>query len=334
MRGSTGGARGRTYALKASTGEVVWTFWSCPGEGQFGKAIRPVPFYAWGGLYTPRWDRATIIFPGAGGGADWAHLSYNPHTGWIYIGFSNGRDGRVNTSHPLGEYFAGGIAAVDPRTNTPVWTLDREWSLAHGNGILTTAGRVMFQGVPTGCCTPWTTPTAQSCGASSAALACTPARSATRSTVSSTSRCWRAATACRTRTSPRAFKIGGKVPPAPTPTPPKKRNDIRAAAVTGTTITLGRIWDTANQQPGATENTVAQNAMSPQHLRMPKGTTVTFVNPADNANAHTAVSFFEYEFDTGVLMPGQSFTHTFDTPGEYFCNDAIFPQDTGEIVVF
>ncbi|MEV0830304.1 PQQ-binding-like beta-propeller repeat protein [Nonomuraea rubra] len=70
--------------------------------------------------------------------------------GLINSGFSNSRDGRVNTSRPLGEYFAGGIAAVDPRTNTPVWTLDREWSLAHGNGILTTAGRVMFQGGPDG----------------------------------------------------------------------------------------------------------------------------------------------------------------------------------------
>ncbi|NBE96286.1 outer membrane protein assembly factor BamB family protein [Nonomuraea sp. K271] len=502
MQGSTGGARGRAYALKASTGEIVWMFWSCPGEGQFGndtwegeswktggavpwihpavdpdlglvywtfggsyprldgssrggdnlfansivaidaktgerrwhfqsvhhdiwdldnvmapvlvdinvkgklrkavvygskvgmfyildrrngeplhgmeerpvpqyaqqktaatqpfpggepftpqapefgKAIRPVPFYAWGGLYTPHWDRATIIFPGAGGGADWAHLSYNPHTGWVYIGyglinsgFSNSRDGRVNTSRPLGEYFAGGIAAVDPRTNTPVWALDREWSLAHGNGILTTAGRVMFQGGPDGLLhamddTDGTILWSFQCGAGVhtspisyeidgeqyiAVLA--GGNGLPYPDIPKGDHLW-------------AFKLGGKVPPAPTPTPPKKRNDIRAAALTGTTITLGRIWDASNQQPGATENTVAQNAMSPQHLRVPKGTTVTFVNPADNANAHAAVSFFEYEFDTGVLMPGQSSTHTFDTPGEYFYNDAIFPQSTGKIVVY
>ncbi|WP_345155246.1 hypothetical protein, partial [Nonomuraea rubra] len=37
MQGSTGGARGRAYTLKAGTGEVAWTFWSCPGEGQFGN---------------------------------------------------------------------------------------------------------------------------------------------------------------------------------------------------------------------------------------------------------------------------------------------------------
>ncbi|MEW1848485.1 cupredoxin domain-containing protein, partial [Nonomuraea angiospora] len=105
-------------------------------------------------------------------------------------------------------------------------------------------------------------------------------------------------------------------------------------AVAGATVTLGRIWDAANQRPGASENTVAQNAMSPQHLRVPKGTTVTFVNPADNRSAHAAVSFFEYEFDSGVLMPGQSFTHTFGAAGEYFYNDAIFPQNTGKIVVY
>ncbi|UBU09405.1 outer membrane protein assembly factor BamB family protein [Nonomuraea gerenzanensis] len=503
MQGSTGGARGRAYALKAGTGEVAWTFWSCPGEGQFGndtwegeswktggavpwihpavdpdlglvywtfggsyprldgatrggdnlfansivaidaktgtrkwhfqsvhhdiwdldnvmapvlvdvkvkgrlrkavvygskvgmfyildresgeplhgmeerpvpqnaqqktaatqpfpggepfitqapefgKATRPVPFYAWGGLYTPHWDRATIIFPGAGGGADWAHLSYNPHTGWIYVGyglinsgFSNSRDGRVNTSRPLGEYFAGGIAAVDPRTNTPVWTLDREWSLAHGNGILTTAGRVMFQGGPDGVLHAmddtdgrvlWsfqcgagvhTSPISYEIDGEQYVAVLAGGNGLPYPDIPRGDHLW-------------AFKLGGKVPPAATPTPPKKRNDIRAAAVTGlSTVTLGRVWDAAGQRPGATENTVAQNAMSPQHLRVPKGTTVTFVNPADNASAHAAVSFFEYEFDTGVLMPGQSFTHTFDTPGEYFYNDAIYPQNTGKIVVF
>ena len=44
---------------------------------EFGKATRPVPFYAWGGLYTPHWDRATSSSRAAGGGADWAPLSFN-----------------------------------------------------------------------------------------------------------------------------------------------------------------------------------------------------------------------------------------------------------------
>jgi hypothetical protein len=32
-------------------------------------------------------------------------------------------------------------------------------------------------------------------------------------------------------------------------------------------------------------------------------------------------------------MPGQSFTQTFTTPGEYFYNDPIFPATTGKIIV-
>ena len=45
------------------------------------------------------------------------------------------------------------------------------------------------------------------------------------------------------------------------------------------------------------------------------------------------MSFFEYEFDSGTLMPGQSFKHTFTKKGEFFYNDPIYPQSTGKIVV-
>ncbi|MES5823158.1 hypothetical protein [Streptomyces sp. RG80] len=98
-------------------------------------------------------------------------------------------------------------------------------------------------------------------------------------------------------------------------------------------MTLGRTWDSSRNAPGATESLVAQNAMAPQHLTIAKGTTVTFTNPPDNKSAHGAVAFFEAEFDTGLLMPGQSYTHTFDTVGEFFYNDPIAPQSTGKIVV-
>jgi plastocyanin len=101
----------------------------------------------------------------------------------------------------------------------------------------------------------------------------------------------------------------------------------------GSTVTLGRVWNSAAGSPGGTENTVAQNAMAPQALAIPAGTMVTFTNPAGNSFAHGAASFFEYEFDTGVLMPGQSFTHTFTRPGQYYYNDPVFPQNTGLIIV-
>jgi PQQ-dependent dehydrogenase (methanol/ethanol family) len=316
----------------------------CPQAPEFDKATRPVPFYEFGGLYTPHWDRATIIFPGAGGGGDWMQLSFSPYTGWIYVGYglinsgySNARDGRVNTSRPLGEYFAGGIAAVDPRTNTKVWHKDGEWSLAHGNGILTTAGRIMFQGGPDGVLHAmndetgdvlWsfqtgagvhTSPIAYEIDGEQYIAVLAGGNGLPYPDIPRGDHLW-------------AFKLGGTVAPLPAPTPPSKRNDIRVAAVTGTTVTLGRVWTAG--QPGTTENLTAQNAMAPQHLRVSAGTEVTFVNPADNVSAHAAVAFFDNEFDTGVLMPGQSATHVFATPGTYFYNDAIYPQNTGKIVVY
>ena len=37
MNGSVSGARGHAYALDAATGAIVWTFWSCPGPGEYGN---------------------------------------------------------------------------------------------------------------------------------------------------------------------------------------------------------------------------------------------------------------------------------------------------------
>jgi PQQ-dependent dehydrogenase (methanol/ethanol family) len=320
-----------------------------PQAPRFDKATRPVPFYPWGGIFTTHWDRATIIFPGAGGGADWSLMSYSPYTGHVYVGYglinssySNAEGGRVNTARPLGEYFAGGIAAVDPRTNTLAWSKDGDWSLAHGNSILTTAGRVMFQGRPDGVLVAmddtngdqlWsfqtgagvhTSPISYEIDGEQYIAVFAGGNGLPYPDIPQGDNLW-------------AFKLGGQVAPAPTPTPPSKRNQVRSPAVTGAvagnTVTLGRVWNAATQKPNGTENLVATNAMAPQNLLIPVGTTVTFINPADNANAHGGVSFFEYEFDTGVLMPGQSFAHAFAKAGEYFYNDPIFPQSTGKIVV-
>ncbi|MGH3249961.1 MAG: cupredoxin domain-containing protein [Trebonia sp.] len=99
------------------------------------------------------------------------------------------------------------------------------------------------------------------------------------------------------------------------------------------TVTLGRAWDTTTGAPGGTEQTTAQNAMAPTALTVAAGTSVTFTNPAGNAHSHGAVSFFDYEFDSGTLVPGKSFTHRFRKPGQYYYNDPVFPQNTGLIIV-
>jgi len=134
-----------------------------------------------------------------------------------------------------------------------------------------------------------------------------------------------------------AFKVGGTVQPPATPIPPVVRRPVSGSAVEGAalptpnTVFLARV-QTAGNAPGAAEST-AVNAMTPTFMRVPVNTTVTFTNPADNANTHCATQFFEGRFNFR-LAPGQSANHTFDAPGEYFYNDCHSPRPTGKIVVY
>ena len=144
-----GSKAGMFYILDRATGEAVhgveerpvpqdarqmtWPTQPFPGGSpfvpeqfpSFGDATRPVPFYRRPIL--PRRGTGHHHLPGAVGGGDWAYHSFSPDTGYIYVGYglidsaySNAqRPG--HTPRPYGEYLAGGLAAVDPRTNTAVW---------------------------------------------------------------------------------------------------------------------------------------------------------------------------------------------------------------------
>jgi quinohemoprotein ethanol dehydrogenase len=80
--------------------------------------------------------------------------------------------------------------------------------------------------------------------------------------------------------------------------------------------------------------------MNPQHMRVPVGTTVTFLNPGaatfpnfPNAKPHCATQFFEGKFNP-KLNPGETFQYTFDRAGEYFYNDCTDPRPTGKVVAY
>jgi plastocyanin len=92
---------------------------------------------------------------------------------------------------------------------------------------------------------------------------------------------------------------------------------------------------TATPQPtgtpgGGTQNVVIQDfAFQPQNLNIVVGTTVRWTN--NDPYPHTATS--PGNFDSGTLNQGQSYQHTFNTPGtyNYFC--AVHPNMTGSIIV-
>ena len=80
--------------------------------------------------------------------------------------------------------------------------------------------------------------------------------------------------------------------------------------------------------------------MQPTHMRVPVGTTVTFLNPGTetfpnfpNQLPHCATQYFEGLFNP-KLNPGESFQFTFDRAGEYFFNDCTDPRPAGKIEVY
>jgi alcohol dehydrogenase (cytochrome c) len=312
-----------------------------------GDPNRAVPNYVRGSLYDPHWDVPILSIPGHGGGADWVHQSFSHSTRLMYTGFgyvaaAHSLTEASNGLRPPGEYQTGGIVAVDPSTNLVRWKKHMPYSLAHGNGILTTASDLLFIGQPDGNLLALDARTGREVW-----------RFQTGAAISSSpimyevdGQQYLAVYAGGTGipygdSAPRgdflwAFKIGGTVTPAPTPVAPVVRRPVSGGSVEGAavnnTVVIGRTYNAATGEIGTTEST-AVNAMAPTHLRVQAGTTVTFTNPAGNANVRGATQFFEGLFDIR-LQPGTSFTHTFSAKGEYFFNDPFSPRSTGKVEVY
>jgi len=305
---------------------------------------RVPPNYKSGCLFTPHADEPVVQSPGTGGGIAWSAMSFDPATRLIYTGVGIVNSGHVQSDggvgfRPLGEERSGKIIAFNPATHKIAWQRPTAWSLAHGNGMLTTAGGVMFIGQPDGILLGLD--------------------------MKDGKELWRWQTGAGVHTSPItyeidgeqylavfaggnglpynsprgddlwALKVGGTVDPAATPVPPPVRQPITAAPVEGSvaknTVAIARNWANGVVAPG---EAVSQNSMAPQHLRVPVGTTVTFINPADNTQPHCVTQFYEKLFASPKLAPGQSYTYTFTKPGEYFYNDCTSPRTTGKVFVY
>jgi PQQ-dependent dehydrogenase (methanol/ethanol family) len=343
-------ARQKTWPTQPFPRQGSWTETTVVdqplGTAVPGDPNRAVPNYVQGSLYDPFWDIPVLSVPGHGGGADWSGKSFSHRTGLIYTGFgyvaaAHSLTESSNGLRPPGEYQTGGIVAVDPSTNRVRWNKRMPYSLAHGNGILTTGGDLLFIGQPDGNLLAldahnghelWRFQTG-------AAISSTPIM------YESDGQQYLAVYAGGTSipygdSAPRgdflwAFKIGGNVPAAPTPPPPVIRRPVSGGPVEGSavnnTVVVARTYNASTGQVGTTEST-AVNGMAPTHLRVPVGTTVTFVNPADNVNVHGVTQFFEGLFDVR-LQPGESFQHTFTKKGEFFFNDSFSPRPTGKVEV-
>jgi len=115
-----------------------------------------------GRIFTPFGNEGSIITPGARGGANWPHSSYDPETNYYFVcasdapSFLKPNDGNDVTEHQPGARYMGGsfggqplgvtgiFAALDMKTNKLVW--QQRWKEPCYSGALATAGGVVFAG--------------------------------------------------------------------------------------------------------------------------------------------------------------------------------------------
>jgi plastocyanin len=72
-------------------------------------------------------------------------------------------------------------------------------------------------------------------------------------------------------------------------------------------------------------------AFSPATITIPKGATVIWTN--NDAAAHTVVSDSGSEISSPSIAKGETYAHTFSTPGTYTYHCSVHPSMKGTIIV-
>ncbi|HEX8968841.1 MAG TPA: PQQ-binding-like beta-propeller repeat protein, partial [Chloroflexota bacterium] len=293
------------------------------GDPVTPRCADPLPGWPIAGcIFTPFWDVATIVKPWAIGGVNWAPMSFDQQTGYLYVTASDrpgafaaqpqeyNRDLTERTglsytgSRPiaplLGAKISGTYTAIDPRTNTIVWQKQMPYMLGQGSGTLSTAGGLLFHGEPDGNLLALDARTGNELwrwqtgyGADGPAItyeldgqqyvAIASGGVTTLQASENGDVVW-------------AFTVNGKLAPFQAPKPPATVIDFTGPVTVANTV---KIQDFS---------------FDPGRGRVTAGTSVTFTN--NGAQAHTATAT-DGSWDTGEIGPGQSVTIGMDTPGTY-----------------
>ena len=286
-----------------------------------------------GCLYDANWDLPVLSTTSQNGGPTWPTYSFSQKQGLLYFPYgvanvAHWRDAGSNGLRVPGEYQTGGILAIDAATNTVRWRNHLGLDMGHGQNPLSTAGDLVFVGqidgnfvaldaatgkelwrFQTGAATSGGPITYSINGEQYVAVANGGASLPYGNSVPRGSDLW-------------GFKLGGTFrtasgsSEAPTPQLVTVRRPVGGMPVEGSTVNntvyLARTSRTADTAEARDQ--VDPNAVSPTHLRVPVGTTVTFVNPGaetfpnfPNQKPHCATQFFEGLFNP-KLNPGQRFS--------------------------
>ena len=318
-----------------------------------------------GCMFDDHWDLPVLSTTSQNGGADWSDQAYSPRTGLLYIpyGVNNVAHDRTeggNGLRALGQYQTGGLVALNGSTGQIVWRNHFGLDAAHGQHPLVTGSDLLFIGDPAG----WLHAMDAVTGSELWKFQTGFAISSGAITYMIDGEQYVAVFASGTGIpygnsltlgdALWAFKVGGTAKytdasgnvvsgssEAPTPAPLSIRRPVGGNAVEGSTVNntvyLGR--NTRTDVATARDST-STSGMNPTFLRVPVGTTVTFLNPGaatfpsfPNQKPHCATQFFEGLFNF-KLNPGESAQYKFDRAGEYFFNDCTDPRPTGKVVAY
>ena len=312
-----------------------------------------------GCLYDTHWELPVLSTSSQNGGPTFNMYSLSHKLGLIYFSYgvnpvAHWRTAGSNGQRPIGQYQTGGILAIDAATNTVRWTTPMPTDMGHNQSPLSTAGDLVFIGMVDG----YFLALDAASGRELWRFQTGAAISAGPITYTIDGEQYVAVLAAGGGlpyggSVPRgdslwAFKLGGTYrtesgsSEAPTPSLVTVRRPVSGQPVEGGTVNntvylarASRDADTAEDQ-----DLVNANAMNPTHLRVPVGTTVTFLNPGretfpnfPNQKLHCATQYFEGLFNP-KLNPGERFEYTFDRAGEYFFNDCTDPRPTGKVVAY
>jgi plastocyanin len=312
-----------------------------------------------GCLYEAHWDLPVLSTSSQNGGPTWSTYSLSHKLGLIYFPYgvspvAHWRGAGSNGQRAIGQYQSGGILAIDAATNTARWNMPYPTDMGHGQNPLSTAGDLVFIGMVDGYFLALDAATGKELWRFQVGSAI----SAGPITYTINGEQYVAVFAGGGslpygNTVPRgdslwAFKLGGTYKTASgsseAPAPPlvSIRRPVGGQPVEGNTVN-NTVLLARNSRTGDTtedRDRVEAGAMFPTHIRVPVGTTVTFLNPGSetfranpNQKRHCATQYFEGLFNA-KLNPGERFQYTFDREGEYFFNDCTDPRPTGKVVAY
>jgi alcohol dehydrogenase (cytochrome c) len=305
------------------------------GDALIPQCADPVPNFLTACIFDAFTNVPKVFVPGPNGGVNWANMSFDPQTNWLYAtagvrpsAFMQRKYSLVNGlwvsapggGTPLGAKFYGTYTAYDPTTQKIVWQKKTPYSLNQGSGTLSTAGGLLFHGEPDGNFLAldaksgdelfrWQTGSGADAPAvtytvnGTQYVAIASGGVATQTTSANGDTIW-------------AFSLNGspngRLQPFAAPPPPATQVGFAGPSLPTSAVT------------------VVDYAFGQSDITVPAGSTVTWTNTG--ATTHTATAL-DQTWDTGDIAPGASAAYEFDTPGTYVYSCAPHPYMLGRVVV-